>query len=265
MPVSTSLRGRVPGQTIIGHIVSAQQDQPPRSIAARIFGGSPLAPRARHLYRAALGELAVGEMLDQLGPRWDILHVVPVGDGLIDHLVIGPPGVFAITTANYPAQEVRISGDSMTVGGETVDDIPDVRRVAHNAAERLSAAAGRPVVVEPMIVVIDSGKLVVRDEPAELTVIPSKQLLKTLIKLDRTMAGAVVAYISDIAERATTWDATATAPEEALRLSHDFADLREQVRAATQTRIFWGVVGFAVICATAWISTATIVEQLLGQ
>lgn len=264
MPLSTSLRGRVPGQTVISRIVAAQQDLPQRTLAARIFGVNPLAPAGRRLYRAAIGELAVGEMLDQLGPKWDVLHVVPVGDGLIDHLVIGPPGVFAITTANYPAQEVRVADDTMTVGGIEVDDLPDVRRVAANAAELLSAAADRPVAVEPIVVIIDAGKLIVREPSSGVTVIPSKQLLRVLTRLERSMAGAVVAYISDVAERDTTWDAVSTPPEDALALSQEFAALREHVRNASQARFFWGVIGFGIICASTWIGTATFVEHLIG-
>ena len=54
MPVSTSLRGRVPGQAAMAEIVEVQRAVPPRSLAARLFGVSPLTPASRGLYRAAL-------------------------------------------------------------------------------------------------------------------------------------------------------------------------------------------------------------------
>src|SRR5471032_1038231 len=93
MPASSSLRGRVPGQVAMSVVVTTQLATPPRSGLSRIFGRSPLTPKTRPLYRAALGELLVGDMLDNLGPRWDVLHVVPVDESCkdIDHLVIGPP------------------------------------------------------------------------------------------------------------------------------------------------------------------------------
>jgi len=264
MPVSTSLRGRVPGQAAMAEIVEVQRAVPPRSLAARLFGVSPLTPASRGLYRAALGEVAVGEMLDQLGPRWDILHVVPVtATGQIDHLVIGPTGVFSITTENYPGQEVKVSGDSLTIGGRAIDDIPTARRLAASAAERLSAAAGHAITVDPIIVVIDSRRLVVREQPTGLTVAGSKQLLRILGRLDRALAGTVVAQISDVADRVSTWDATPRPAEESLALSQEFAVLRQQVRDATQTRVFWGVIGFAIVCASAWIGTVLIVEAML--
>ncbi len=77
MPASNSLRGRVPGQVAMSEVIAAQLDVPPRSRLARLFGRSPLTPETRPKYRAALGELLVGDMLDNLGTRWDVLNVVP--------------------------------------------------------------------------------------------------------------------------------------------------------------------------------------------
>ena len=265
MAVSTSLRGRVPGQAVINNIVVAQDSVPPRSSAARFFGASPLASSTRGLYRAALGELAVGQMLNQLGTQWDILHAVPVDElsGQIDHLVIGPGGVFALFTENYPGQEIRVVGDTMTIAGRVVDDIPAVRRLADSAADRLSEAAGRSIRVEPVIVVIDSTRLLLRDQPEGIFIVDSRHLLRLLTGVDRTLAGSEVAYISDVADRPSTWQSNFTSPERALQLSRDFAALREQVRSAAQLRVAWGLVGFVALCAIAWSVTVALTEQLL--
>jgi hypothetical protein len=226
MPVRASLRGRVPGQVAIRDIVAAQREVSPRSRAARLFGFSPLTPTTRGLYRAALGEVVVGEMLDQLGPQWDVLHVVPVDDDeldleagetredddgfegstkQIDHLLIGPPGVFALTTENYPAQEVRVDGEDMTIGGRPVGDIAVARRLAAIAADRLGSAVGHGVRVEPVIVVVGSTKLAVREQPMGVTIVDSKHLVRLLTRVSRSLAGADVANISDVADRDSTW------------------------------------------------------------
>jgi hypothetical protein len=281
MPVSTSLRGRVPGQGVIGDIVTAQKDVPARSLIARIFGVSPLTSATRALYRAAIGELAVAEMLDQLGTRWDVLHVVPMNDvavcnrngdsesadgsAQIDHLVIGPPGVFSLTTENYPGEEIRVSGDAMTIGGKSVDDILVARGLATAAASRLSSATDRTVRVEPVIVVIDSSRLVLREQPTGVTVVRARHLVRLLTRLDRTLPGARVAQISDLAERDTTWDSSPTPPENGVALSDEFARIRDQVRNAMQARVLWIIFGFAVVSATAWVGTVLIVESALGQ
>jgi hypothetical protein len=288
MPVSASLRGRVPGQVAIRDIVAAQRAVRPRSFAARFFGVSPLTSATRGLYRAALGEVVVGEMLDQLGPQWDVLHVVPIADSgvdddavlregtllegtllegsakQIDHLVIGPPGVFAVTTENYPGQEVRVSGETLTIAGRAVDDIETARHLAARAADRLGSAAGKAVRVEPIIVVVGSTKLVAREQPSGVTIVDSRHLVRLLTKIDRSLAGAQVAYISDVADRDSTWEATPTRPDEALQLDREFAALRNQVQDATQARVIWGVLSFVLICSAAWIGTVMIVENLLG-
>jgi hypothetical protein len=290
MPVSASLRGRVPGQVAIRDIVAAQREVGPRSLAARFFALSPLTPTTRGLYRAALGEVVVGEMLDQLGPQWDVLHVVPVDDDdidfdtdsgagadadsgadvietttrQIDHLLIGPPGVFALTTENYPGQEVKVDGEDMTIGGRPVGDIAVARRLAAIAADRLGSAVGHGVRVEPVIVVVGSTKLAVREQPMGVTIVDSKHLVRLLTRVSRSLAGADVANISDVADRDSTWEAAPTRPEESLALNREFAALREQVHDATQARVIWGVLAFAVISTSAWIGTVMIVENLLG-
>jgi hypothetical protein len=289
MPVSTSLRGRVPAQGVIGDIVAAQKDLPARSLVSRIFGVSPLTSATRGLYRAAIGELAVAEMLDQLGPRWDVLHVVPLNDvetcpgtsktdapdpvnvtestsagAQIDHLVIGPPGVFSLTTENFPGQEIRVVGDAMTIGGRNVDDILVARGLATAAASRLSAATGRIVRVEPVIVVMDASRLVLREQPTGVTVVRARHLVRLLTHRDRTLPGARVAQISDLAERDSTWDAGPTPPESGVVLSDEFARLREQVRSSVQARVLWFIVGFALVSVSAWVATVLIVESALG-
>jgi Nuclease-related domain len=265
MPASSSLRGRVPGQVAMSAVVTEQAGAARRSALARMFGKSPLMPQSRNLYRAAVGELLVGDMLDTLGPRWDVLHVLPVDDSGkdIDHLVIGPPGVFTITTENFPGQEIKVNGDVLVVGSQHFDDIAVARELGQSAAELLGTAAGQPIAVTPLLVVVTPTKLALRKQPEGVTVIASRQLLHYLRGLDRTLDGAEVASISDVADRDTTWHAAPGPAEDTQALSQHFAELRATVQEATQARIFWGIVAFAVVAAAVWGTTLTIVQDLL--
>jgi hypothetical protein len=266
MTASSSLRGRVPGQVAMSAVVAEQIGLPPRSRLARIFGRSPLRPESRTLYRAAVGELLVGDMLDNLGPRWDVLHVVPVDDSGkdIDHLVIGPPGVFTITTENFPGQEIKVNGDFLAVGSQRFDDIAVARELGQSAAELLTKAAQRTIVVTPLLVVVTPTKLALRQQPEGASVVASRQLLHYLDKLEPTLDGAEVAFISDVADRDTTWQATPGPAEDTQVLSGSFAELRRSVQEATQARIFWGVVVFAAVAAAVWASTLLIAQNLMG-
>jgi len=267
MPASSSLRGRVPAQAAMSEVVAAQLDVPNRSRLARLFGTSPLTAATRPMYRAALGELLVGDMLDNLGPRWDVLHVVPldINEKDIDHLVIGPPGVFTITTENFPGQELKVNGDSLSVGSRQFDDVAVARSLGERAAERLSAAAGRPVSVRPLLVAVTPTKLVLREQPDGVCVVTSKQLLHHLGEQEPSLSGADVASISDIADRNTTWDYRSDLPQDPQKVGDSFAALRVQVQDAAQARLFWGIVGFVVLATCIWISTAMLATHLFGR
>jgi hypothetical protein len=53
--------------------------------------------------RGAMAEEAVGGLLDSLpGERWRVIHDATLGRGNVDHIVIGPPGVFTIETKSHP-------------------------------------------------------------------------------------------------------------------------------------------------------------------
>jgi hypothetical protein len=53
--------------------------------------------------RGALAEEHVGGVLDRLPrERWRVVHDATLGRGNVDHIVIGPPGVFTIETKSHP-------------------------------------------------------------------------------------------------------------------------------------------------------------------
>ena len=53
--------------------------------------------------RGAMAEEEVGALLDALpAERWRVIHDATLGRGNVDHIVIGPPGVFTIETKSHP-------------------------------------------------------------------------------------------------------------------------------------------------------------------
>jgi hypothetical protein len=59
--------------------------------------------------RGALAEEQVGGLLDGLPQeRWRVVHDATLGRGNVDHIVIGPPGVFTIETKSHPGP-IRVS------------------------------------------------------------------------------------------------------------------------------------------------------------
>jgi Nuclease-related domain len=53
--------------------------------------------------RGAAGEEQVGGLLDELSERgWLVIHDATLGRGNVDHILIGPPGIFTIETKSHP-------------------------------------------------------------------------------------------------------------------------------------------------------------------
>jgi Nuclease-related domain len=89
--------------------------------------------------RGAAGEEHVGGLLDELaGGGWSIIHDASFGHGNIDHIALGPAGVFAVETKSRPGP-VRVR----TIHGA-------VLRQAQDQRETLERVAGERV--EPLVV-----------------------------------------------------------------------------------------------------------------
>lgn len=127
--------------------------------------------------RGAEGEEAVGRRLRKLpADRWMSLHDRPLGDGgrNVDHIVIGPGGVFSVNTKNV-AGKVRVTKGTVLVNDFRQRWLVVARDEAARVAERLSRAVGEPVRVEPVIVVL-SPELRVEDAPEDVHVIAASEV-----------------------------------------------------------------------------------------
>lgn len=265
MTEGQSLRSRVPGQSAMRRIVNGRRGRVTRSRLARFFGANPLNVAERPIYRGALGELLVGDTFDQLGPSWDVLHAVPLdaAEREIDHLVIGPPGVFSVLTRSHSGQDVVVDDDSVHVDGRPDDHLATARFEAESAAARLSNAAGRLVTVQPIIVCVNPRRFAVRRRPQGVIVVQARNLARMLAKLERRLDGPEVALISDVADRGTTWHAGAPAEQDTAELHREFAILRAEVTAASKRRALWLAAAFVLLCALVWGGVALTVAHVV--
>ncbi len=90
--------------------------------------------------RGASGEEHVGSLLDSFcdGEAWSVLHDVSLGRGNVDHLVIGPGGLFTVETKSHPGP-IRVA----RVHGATLEQA---------RAQRRSMEAVTGLTAEPLIV-----------------------------------------------------------------------------------------------------------------
>jgi hypothetical protein len=263
MEESRSLRDRVAGQSAMRDVVLAQSVASPRSRALRILGANPLTPVSRLSYRGALGELLVGDVLENLGQRWDVLHDLSLGETILDHLVIGPAGVFTVHTANYSEQDVVVNGSVLLVDGEPRYHIGSAMVEAEAASRLLTAATGVPVRVRPLVVVVEPKRISVKASAAPVRVIASYQLERMLTRAVATLCGDEVALISDHADLATTWPSAETPGLDTQQLHRDFADVRAQVRSALVRRIFWTAMGIGALYTVVLVLVSSFITVIL--
>lgn len=145
---------------------SAEPDEPPISAQTGLLVSAAIAAMATLRTAASLwgsrrsteawakgaaGERRTAADLARLPAEFTVLHDLrmPGSRANIDHLVIGPTGVFTVETKSY-AKAVQIKGKRATTGGRSMDA---AIAQAHRQAETMGAVLGREV--RPVICVQD--------------------------------------------------------------------------------------------------------------
>ena len=117
-------------------------------------------PQVRQLRLASEGEKAVGQYLERLREKgYQVFHDV-IGEGFnLDHVVIGPAGVFTIETKTWskPVRgnpKIVFDGQRILVAGHEPDRDPLVQAKAQASwlRELLHGSTGRQFNVRPVIV-----------------------------------------------------------------------------------------------------------------
>lgn len=262
MPQIRPVRQRIAGQSAMSRVIAAQASAPPRTPAAVFFGVSPLRPELGVDYRAALAELEAGDVLEGLGQRWDVLHDLPVRDDWLDHLVIGPTGVFAVRTLYCGGRDAVIDGAGLTIGGQLHDDLALARAAAEQVSHILGEAIGEPLRVRALLVMVEARRIVLRVPVAAARVVAVRDLERMLTRGPHVLSGEQVAAFSDAADRAETWPPVDAAGD-TRALRREFAGIRALVRHAITRRVLWAIAAFALGYGIIW-GLVVVVTTVIG-
>jgi hypothetical protein len=188
VPPLRDLVDNQPGELARARAVALRQAAPVRTFAERLLG---LRTEERAWRIGAAGEVRVAGDLAQLrrrDSRWCVLHAVQVGDrGCdIDHVVIGPGGVFTLNAKNHPGATVWLGGDTLMVNGARRCYVRTSRFEARRAARLLGAAVRRPVKVTGVVVLVGADRFTVRQPPDDVQVLTRRHLVRWLGGLPRT-------------------------------------------------------------------------------
>jgi hypothetical protein len=146
-------------------------------------------PEAAAWRRAADGERHVACLLDPLAKQgWGVEHDLPVRGATANvnhHVVIGPPGIFAIDVRHYRGR-LRLSRDGLLWHGRTF--LLPTLSATRSKADRLQDRVGAPdIAVVPIVAVL--GGMVPGGQVTSMgvTVVPARRLPGLLRSLPPTL------------------------------------------------------------------------------
>ncbi|WIE66220.1 nuclease-related domain-containing protein [Curtobacterium sp. MCLR17_036] len=235
--IPITLRDRPAALSVMQTCLRLQAGHPARTSWQRFWGADPLAPAARSWFKGALGERRIAAELAALGPSFTVLHALPVGrKGTdIDHLVIGPTGVFSINTKNHSGKDVWVGGSDFRVSGGRTDHMRNALSEGRRATRNLSVAAGTSVLVQPLIVVSAQRVRFGRKRPT-VVVLRSGDVVRWITGLPRAFSDEAVRYHAMVAEEPETWGADAAIFHDATWTVEGFSSLERDVREAGARR-----------------------------
>ena len=236
-----------------------------RPVISRFFGRSPLPTESKRMYRAAAGELAIHDALKQLGPDWSLCSSVPIAHdgGSVDHLVIGPAGVFAIAVRNHVGDALWVGEGVVLVEGEPVPHIRDAESAAVRCAQLLSEAAGERVEVTPCLVVVGPRSVTVTRPPRRVAILTPRELKPWLKYLPATLSREQIFQLATAAHESTTWHERAeVVANPALALSV-FRALQADVNQSRRIRLAWATGALLVVWMITMAGVVGIASGLL--
>jgi hypothetical protein len=254
--VELTLSARGAGYAAIQQCLELQSAVPPLGAVRRFFGANPLAQNTRSWYLGAVGEIVVAEKLERLGPGWHVISAVPVGAGGsdIDHVVVGPAGVFTINTKAHANKRVWAAGHALRINGFSQHYIRNSQHEAARASRLLTTAVGRPIVVTPLIVMVGISELNHGLHRPEVDVVVSRGIVRNLKRRRHLLTPDAIDEIAEVASRRGTWHRDAVVLDDTQRRVERFERLRREVDAAARRRKAWSVLArLALVAATVWL------------
>ncbi|MBO0843322.1 MAG: NERD domain-containing protein [Nocardioides sp.] len=203
------LAGNLPGQGARDRAAKVWAEslrvQPVRTMVARLTGRRT---QERALRISARGEEIVGAVLERLGGRgWKVIHSVPVGwnQADIDHIVIGPGGVFTVNSKHHPKAVVTGTGATVTVDGEEVPYLQKAALEADQAERRLSDALGYHVEVTGIIALVHARSVTVKGQLRGAIMKDVRYLRRWFRGLRPYLSQGQIEEIYGAARRASLW------------------------------------------------------------
>jgi hypothetical protein len=117
---------------------------------------------ARPAARTGASAPSVTRELARLGPDWRVLDDITSGRrGRLEHLVIGPGGVFAVTAHHDARNTICLGSESLLVGGSRVHHGRISRDEAADVSAWLTRSVGYAIPVTALVLIVGDRRFVV--------------------------------------------------------------------------------------------------------
>ena len=175
-----------------------------RPVTALLTTAKRLSSRTERAEHAAMKEeQRISLELDDLPAGWFVLHSLDIdpdgGARHVDHVAIGPGGMFMIYVEHQPGAKVWISEHTVTINGRDSDHLRQARFEARRASGRLTEACGRDVTVQSVLMLIGAATMQTLSRPAEVHVRTQHDirdwLCKQPVRLDADTVRAVYDHL----------------------------------------------------------------------
>lgn len=136
-----------------------------------------------------------------------MLHAVPVGENGsdIDHVVIGPGGVFTLNAKHHPGGKVWVAGTTFMVNGQKQPYLRNSRHEATRAGRLLTAATGMSVDATGVIVLVGVQDMTAKAASEGAEIVYRRRLVSWLRRRPEVLDQEQVDGIYEVARRSTTW------------------------------------------------------------
>ncbi len=162
---------------------------------------------ARMWRRGANAGHGSGEWLGPLPEGWFVFHDVPLGarGPTLDHLVIGPGGVFTLNTKDLSGA-IRVNARSVAHDGRRTSFLAKASAEALRAASLLTAAIDRPVQVRGLLAIL-ADEWIVKRLPDDVYVGGPGSVKHWMLQQPPVLRPSDVIVLAAAASRPGTWTA----------------------------------------------------------
>ena len=258
-----TMRQQFAAQAVIEELLRQHADTPQRTTFARFCGNSPLHADSVSWYLGAKGEIMVGQILATLPPEWTPFHALPIGKkgSDIDHIVIGPGGIFTINTKHHAGKTVWVAGRGLMVAGRKQPYIRNAESEAGWVTKLLRERMPLLPAAQPVLALVNPKSLSVKVTPEQVKVTTAAALRRWLVKRPVVLNAGDLAELAAIIDAPATWPAPLFPPTENVMARFNVLDA--EVLAARTRRRVWRFSGTLALCAAAF-GASQLLPAVLG-